>query len=252
MSHGIEPQVVITRPVGAGAGLARRIGRLGFEPVILPPVSLGLPGDAPQTRARLASRLAEADAVIAVSAAAVRFARRLSPTLKPPAATRGYGVGAASARALRALLDGTIEWPARRDSEGLLALPSLARVRGQRIVILAAPGGRGLIADTLRQRGANVEVLHVYRRRPARWSSLHRERLAGLRRPLVLLTSAESLATLLALAGEGRTRLLAGRAVVSSARLEAAARAAGFAAVIRAAGPDDDALAAACVAAGRT
>ncbi|HET9817722.1 MAG TPA: hypothetical protein VFP92_00980, partial [Rhodanobacteraceae bacterium] len=89
----------------------------------------------------------------------------------------------------------------------------------------------------------------VYRRLPAR---LDRRHAAALRRgdrrkPLyALLSSAEGLANILgALPHDARRVLLAGTAVVSSARLAALARKAGFADVLRATSAGADAMLAA-------
>ncbi|NOG32570.1 uroporphyrinogen-III synthase [Halomonas sp. TBZ9] len=50
-------------------------------------------------------------------------------------------------------------------SEALLALPSLQRVEQQKVLIVAGEGGRDLLADTLRARGARVTRASVYQRR---------------------------------------------------------------------------------------
>lgn len=50
------------------------------------------------------------------------------------------------------------------DSEALLAVPELQDVAGRRVAIFRGEGGREVLGDTLRQRGANVEYVECYRR----------------------------------------------------------------------------------------
>lgn len=50
------------------------------------------------------------------------------------------------------------------DSEHLLALPQLRDVKGENVRIIRGDAGRKLLADTLRDRGAKVDYLAVYRR----------------------------------------------------------------------------------------
>jgi uroporphyrinogen-III synthase len=61
------------------------------------------------------------------------------------------------------------------DSESVLALPAFQApaVAGRRVLILRGDGGRDLLGDTLRARGAEVEYLTCYHRNgPTRRSRL--------------------------------------------------------------------------------
>lgn len=226
-------RIAITRPTGTGAAWARRIHALGGSPLLLPGSSLRAPLDAKAARAALRTALA-CDVVIFTSPAAVRFAVRLA---KLRSRARVLAPGAGTLRALRRAGVTNIEAPAREDSEGMLELAVLRDVRGKRISIVGAADGRGLLDRKLVARGAEVVHAHVYRRLPARLDRRHAGALRrGARKPLyVLLSSAEALTNILqTLPPDARTALLTGSAVVSSARLEALSRKAGFQRVLRA------------------
>lgn len=226
-------RIAITRPAGTGAALANRVRALGGTPLLLPGSSLRATTAARTARASLRKALA-CDAVIFTSPAAVKFARRLG-TLRSRAIVLAPGSGTQ-----RALLHAGYKQPiapAREDSEGILALPVLRNVRGKRIGIVGAAGGRGLLDRELIARGAEVIHAHVYQRGPARLDRRHADALRrNARAPLyVLLSSAEALANIVtSLPDDALRALLRGTAVASSARLVAAARKAGFARVLRA------------------
>jgi uroporphyrinogen-III synthase len=226
-------RIAITRPAGTGAAWANRVRALGGTPFLLPGSSLRATPDARAARAKLRAALA-CDAVIFTSPAAVKFARRLG-------ALRSQGAvlapGTATQDALRRTGFRNAIAPAREDSEGILALPVLRNVRGKRIGIVGATGGRGLLDRELVARGATVVHAHVYQRTPARLDRRHADAVRrSAHAPLyVLLSSAEALACILAnLPEEARRALLRGTAVASSARLASLARKTGFARVLRA------------------
>ena len=86
-----------------------------------------------------------------------------------PACRRGElkiaTVGQGSAKALRELDIANVIAPTERfDSEGLLALPELQNVAGWRVMIFRGDGGRELLGDTLKARGATVEYAICYQR----------------------------------------------------------------------------------------
>ena len=240
-------RVAITRPAGTGAAMTRRVRASGGDAFSLPGSSLRAAEDPEAARRVLRAALA-CEIVVFTSAAAVRFAAKLS-SLRCQA--RIVAPGSGTAAALRRAGLGDVLLPARADSEGLLAMPPLRHLRGRRVAIVGAPGGRDLLQRGLGARGARVTRAHVYRRVPARLDRRHIDPLMHGRWPLyVLLSSDEALRHLLQqLPASARSRLLAGSAIVSSSRLERAARQAGFAHVLRAASAQATDLVAALMAA---
>ncbi len=177
------------------------------------------------------SALAHAAAWVFVSPAAVRFAWQAAPELTLPRGTRVFAVGPGTVAALSRRGVAALHPSLRHDSEGLLALPELADMRGA-VALVTAPGGRSLIADTLRGRGLEVHGIAAYRRMPARWDRRHRARLDDFLRArpraLWIATSGEALAALAGLAGPAFEALLDVPLVVGSARLSAVATALGL------------------------
>lgn len=142
-----------------------------------------------------------------------------------PAGVAVYAVGERTAAVLRgAALE--VNVPARADSEGLLALPSLQGMQGRRCLIVRGEGGRTLLGDTLQARGAEVDVLELYRRAlpadtVARWRDLCRRE--G-RPDCVILTSPDALRHWQQVAG---MEALQSTWLVVSPRMRAQAEAAG-------------------------
>lgn len=212
--------VLVTRPAHQADALCELIAGARGRPIRFPTLEIRGPVDKRVAKASLdAAR--EADLLIFVSANAVQYAYPLMPQALPlelPIAA----IGEATARALeRVGLPATLI-PARMDSEGLLALPALASMGGKRVMVLRGNGGRELIAETLRERGAEVTQVEVYRRRLP-------ERGAGVRNlvqnwtqlvDVVVATSAAILDNLFTLLGEtGAAKLQDTPLIVVSQRL---------------------------------
>lgn len=223
--------LVVTRPSATAQGLKRRIRSLGGTALGLPGMSLRAIAERGPARTALAAARS-ADVVVFVSPAAVRFAFEVHPGLRFARASLVCAIGAATARALARRGLPRVLWPRQRqDSEGLLALPELAHLRGKRVALIGAPGGRDLLAQTLRERRAKLTHIHVYTRAAPRYNRAQIGALEHASAPLVtLLSSADVLANLRAtLPLDLFARLAAGELVVSSERLAAAARASLFA-----------------------
>ncbi|MDH5834988.1 uroporphyrinogen-III synthase [Luteimonas kalidii] len=219
--------VISLRPVGGHASMRRAAAAHGAKVLALSPWRIEPRRDA-GTRAALRAALA-ADVVLFTSPAAVRAAAGLR-RLRPRRGQAWLATGAGTAAALRRVGVADVAAPARMDSEGVLALPALAAIRGRSVALVTAPGGRNLIAPTLVARGARLLRADVYARVPVAPSPRSLARLRALRAPAFLaLGSGEALRRVFdALPGPLQARLRCARVLAASERLEQQARASGF------------------------
>jgi len=227
--------LVVTRPADSAGELIARVHASGADAIALPGLALRAVRVPATARAQLRAA-AQADICLFSSPASVRFAFRVLPTLSLRQRARIIAIGDASARVLaRHGVRASVPLE-RNDSEGVLALPELADVRGQRIAMVGAAGGRDLIAPTLRERGATIEEIHVYERVAPRLTKRHFEALERADDPLiVLLSSAQALAHLVARLPPPLLARLRGQIlIVSSERLAGTAAGHGFANILRA------------------
>ncbi|MFA5529589.1 MAG: uroporphyrinogen-III C-methyltransferase [Thiohalomonadaceae bacterium] len=240
--------VLVTRPAHQADSLARLIVDAGGTPVAWPTLEIAPPQD-PAPADALLDRITGFDLVVFVSANAVtQGLARLGRSL--PADLQVAVVGAGTARAFQEQTGRTptLTPDERFDSEGLLALPELQEMTGRRVLIVRGDGGRELLAQTLRARGAEVEYAEVYRRLappavpPEAWSALAEDRIH-----VVTATTAEGLRNLVTMAGELTPRLLALPLVVGAERQREAAAALGFHGPIIVADNSDDASISAAV-----
>ncbi|MCC7097413.1 MAG: uroporphyrinogen-III synthase [Thermomonas sp.] len=218
--------VLSLRPRGQHASVRAACARVGARLLALSVLAISARDDI-ATRRDLAAALA-ADAVIFTSPNAVRTAAALLP-LRARRGQSLLAVGTGTQRAL-ARLGIAAAAPGRMDSEGLLDLPALADPRGHSLGLVTGSGGRGLLAPTLIAHGAVLRRADVYLREAVRLGVARIAALKGaLRHPqrvLLVLTSAEALAGLLAQVDDPRLRGVA--VVAASPRLAQLARASGF------------------------
>ncbi|KMQ83582.1 uroporphyrinogen iii synthase [Lasius niger] len=217
-------QVVLTRPAGEASAWRSAIRALGGAPLSLPGMRLAAPADEAlvvrQWQQALLARW-----VIFTSPIAVRFAAGLGGW---SAAMHALAMGEATRRALARRGVEAVA-PRRQDSEGLLALPALQQLAGQSVALVGGGDGRGLLRQQLQRRGARLSEVQVYRRLPPRLNRRHVAAVQGLSTAaLLLLSSVEALTHLQAgLPEPVWQQLCQTQVIASSARVAAAAQAAG-------------------------
>ena len=228
MADTHRPGVLVTRPAGQAQALGDGLRAAGFTPLYLPTLAIEA-ADPALAVAALRAAL-PCDLAIFISANAVQHALPVIAAAGGlPAGCTVAAVGPASARTLQAAGFSNVLTPAARfDSEGLLALPQLHQVAGQRVVIFRGEGGRTLLADTLAARGADVRAVVCYRRVAAGDAAQLKDWLAQGTIAALTATSRASLDGLLALAGPAAAQLKTLPLAVLSAALVDYAQHAGF------------------------
>ena len=157
--------VVVTRPAHQSQAFARLIAGAGGRPILFPAIEIRDLEDL-EPFARLIDRLDEFDLAIFVSPNAVERAMGVISARRGfPRQLQVATVGGGSVRALERFgITGVLAPAGRSDSEALLELPALAAASGRRVVIFRGAGGRELLGEALRSRGALVEYAECYRR----------------------------------------------------------------------------------------
>jgi uroporphyrinogen-III synthase len=155
--------VLVTRPVHQAEKLARLVSEAGGEAVLFPALAIESPADPAPVREMLAS-LASFDLAVFVSPNAVEHGLALLRGAWPAAVpVAAVGEGTAATLRRNGIITVVVP-PGGADSESLLAMPQLKSLRGKRVLILRGEGGREVLAEELRQRGAEVTYAECYRR----------------------------------------------------------------------------------------
>ena len=232
-------QVLVTRPLDQAEGLTLAISAAGGVPLSFPLLDIAPAADTAALYTQL-QPLADYDLAIFISPNAVSHGMAAIAAAGASLPAQVATVGAGSARALRAAGVSQVIVPTERsDSEGLLAMPELAHMKGKRVIILRGDGGRELLADTLRARGATVEYVTCYQRSKTRKTL---EELLSLHPEVLTVTSSEALFHLREMMGEDET-LLALPMFVPHQRIAESATHLGWHEVILSGAGDDGLLA---------
>ena len=156
-------RILVTRPREDAPSLCRAIEHSGGIPVHLPTIAIA--PIAPSSLQEEKQRLNSADIHIFISRNAVRLGLRHYPYLLEPS-TVTIAVGGGTANTFQDITKHqvTLIPKAGFDSEGVLALPELQQLSGKVFVIYKGEGGRSLLEQTLKDRGATVITRDLYRR----------------------------------------------------------------------------------------
>lgn len=238
-------QILVTRPVHQAENLVMLLESAGATAIRLPTIAIEEQANNRHIKATLAN-ISQFDWVIFISANAVNFALHANggkiPGLND---VRVVAIGKASANALKIQGIAVSLSPENGfSSETLLVSRSLQDIKGQRFLIVRGEGGRELLAMTLRDRGAHVEYLEVYRRVvPAIDCSAVALMLAKNKLNVITVSSGEILQNLLFMLGEKTHAALRELPlVVVSDRVRQIAANMGFKRIIMAKNPSDLAI----------
>ncbi len=128
-------------------------------------------------------------------------------------------------------------------SENLLQFARFQQLSNQRILIFRGVGGRELLADSLRQRGAEVDYVELYRRRVPGYAKDYLPTALQQANPdVIVLSSGEGLENLLLLLGDNKSQVCLVPLLVPSERVKQWALEAGFETVINSNGAADQAI----------
>lgn len=226
----------MTRPEGTGLDLVAACSEQGVETVTLPLMDIEPLSDLGHA-SRQVMDLDMYSHVIFISANAVRHGMDLIDNYWPqlPIGVQFLAIGQATAKALVARGVDVLTTEGAMNSEALLALPELQAGDGLRkVLIMRGEGGRETLAESLKQRGAQVSYCELYRRVvPNYGSEVISHLFNNIKIDCWLASSAETLNNGLSLAGKDfRQRLCQLPVIVPGERVAEIAKDAGCQSVI--------------------
>lgn len=158
-----EIKVLVTRPKQRATGLCQLITQAGGTALHFAAIEINPPADS-HSREYARAHIAEFDLAIFISPTAVETTLEFLGTI--PANIRLSAIGSRTANALETMGLNIDIVPDGHDSESLLEHPQLQaeQLTGTKIVIFRGEGGRQLLGDSLRSRGAEVYYADMYLR----------------------------------------------------------------------------------------
>lgn len=157
-------KVLVTRPVHQAEIFCRRVEQSGGIAIRFPTIAIS-PKEGPSSTPNPLNSLNSFDYAIFISANAVEQTFKQLDKKEFPTSLQCVAVGEKTAQALKHHGRSITITPKRKyTSEALLAQPEMQSIQNKNVLIVRGEGGRELLAETLRKRGAIVNYAEVYRR----------------------------------------------------------------------------------------
>jgi uroporphyrinogen-III synthase len=199
--------VAITRPVDQAKKLAALITEAGGTPILFPLIEITPLSDYSQFEAVI-SEINSYDWAIFISSNAVqngmpKLLKQGIALNKNLGTLKFAAIGPVTSKELQSFGVTNVLSPKDRfDSESLLALPEMTNVAGKKVMIFRGVGGRDVLAETLKQRGATVTFAECYQRiNPQTDCDLLANLYSENKLQGIVVTSSEAMRHLLDLAG---------------------------------------------------
>ena len=237
-------RIWLTRPEGQAENLSTQLQEAGAKIESMPMLAIQ-PLAIDEVIKKKVLDLDRYYAVFFISTNAARLGMEVIHNYWPqfPVQLKLYAVGPTTAGVLKEF-GLTVEYPeGRMSSEALLELDSLKQVANKKALIVRGVGGRELLATDLRERGAQVDYLEIYRRECPAYKTGELRQLLDKHLPdAIVVTSAEALENLKGLLERDGCSLSDTPLFVSSERIAEIASKSGFSNTVTMSGADDEAI----------
>jgi uroporphyrinogen-III synthase len=194
--------IAITRPADQAKKLAALIEQAGGTPILFPLIEITPLKDYSQFESVI-SNIKDYDWAIFISSNAVQNCMPRLVKNGLPSSLKLAAIGPVTASELQSFGVKDVLIPMGRfDSESLLALAEMNNVASKKIMIVRGIGGRDVLAETLKARGAQVTFAECYQRKNPQsncdlLANLYKEKKLHA----IVVTSSEAMRHLLDLAG---------------------------------------------------
>jgi uroporphyrinogen-III synthase len=202
--------ILIMRPKAQSEELARLIQSFGGNPVIFPTIEIK-PVEISDNLVTQIKNLDQFKYAIFTSYYAVENSKAIIKRYWPslPSNLVIAAIGAGTAQALNAAgLPVNLLPKNHFSSEALLQLPAFKKLNGDKIIIFCGKGGRKLLQEQLKQRGANITEFICYQRDMPQLDAKDWDKVTQQPIDIIVCTSVESLKNLFQLIGQDKMQKL--------------------------------------------